>query len=152
MTDHARRLINFYEETDLYKKYQQKIKESFVDNKLVQFIHKLRNYQTHYQLEFPYPVRSLDDNKSWDVVFVSSDFLKHPEQWNAQSKQFIEESGQEINLNKVFAEYYKLIDTFYMWLYRELQIYHEKDFEEREKLIKEIGMEIPNINLSQPMP
>lgn len=42
--------------------------------------------------------------------------------------------------------------TFYMWLYRELQIYHEKDFEEREKLIKEIGMEIPNINLSQPMP
>lgn len=110
----------------------------------------MNNYSIYVFLV--YPVRSLDDNKSWDVVFVSSDFLKHPEQWNAQSKQFIEESGQEINLNKVFAEYYKLIDTFYMWLYRELQIYHEKDFEEREKLIKEIGMEIPNINLSQPMP
>ena len=103
---------------------------------MAQFIHKLRNYQTHYQLEFPYPVRSLDDNKSWDVVFVSNDFLKHPEQWNVLSKQFIEESGQEINLNKIFAEYSKLIDTFYMWLYTELQIYHQKDFEEREKLIK----------------
>ncbi len=152
LTDHARRLIGFYEKTDLHKEYQQKIKESFADNKLAQFIHKLRNYQTHYQLEFPYPVRSLDDNKSWDVVFVSNDFLKHPEQWNVLSKQFIEESGQEINLNKIFAEYSKLIDTFYMWLYTELQIYHQKDFGEREKLIKESGLEIPYIPLNQPMP
>ena len=144
-------MIGFYEKTDLHKEYQQKIKESFADNKLAQFIHKLRNYQTHYQLEFPYPVRSLDDNKSWDVVFVSSDFLKHPEQWNVLSKQFIEESGQEINLNKIFAEYSKLIDTFYMWLYTKLQIYHKKDFEERDKLIKESGMEIPYIPLNQPM-
>mgnify|MGYP000006627649 FL=1 len=151
LTDHARRLIGFYEKIDLHKEYQQKIKESFADNKLAQFIHKLRNYQTHYQLEFPYPVRSLDDNKSWDVVFVSNDFLKHPEQWNVLSKQFIEESGQEINLNKIFAEYSKLIDTFYMWLYTELQIYHQKDFEKREKLIKESGMEIPYIPLNQPM-
>ena len=96
-------------------------------------------------------MRSLDDNKSWDVVFVSNDFLKHPEQWNVLSKQFIEESGQEINLNKIFAEYSKLIDTFYMWLYTELQIYHQKDFEKREKLIKESGMEIPYIPLNQPM-
>lgn len=149
LTDHARRLIGFYEKTNLYKEYQQKIKESFADNKLVQFIHKLRNYQTHYQLEFPYLVDSLGDNKSWDVVFVSSDLLKHPEQWNVLSKKFIEESGQEINLNKIFAEYSKLIDTFYMWLYKELQIYHKKDFEEREKLIKESGMEIPYIHLNQ---
>lgn len=39
-----------------------------------------------------------------------------------------------------------------MWLYTELQIYHQKDFEEREKLIKESGLEIPYIPLNQPMP
>jgi len=152
LTDHARRLMGFYKETNLYKEYQKKIKESFADNKLMQFIHKLRNYQTHYQLELPYPVRSLKDNKHWDVVFISNELLKHPEQWNEQSKQFIKECGQEINLNKVFSEYNRLIDTFYMWLYTELQIYHKKDFEERERLIRESGMELPNINLNQPRP
>ncbi len=141
LTDLSRKTMNYYKGTDLYEKYQIMVKEAF-DNDLSQFVRNLRNYQTHYQLVFPYTVKSLDDNKLWDVVLISKDLLKYPDQWNARAKKFINKNGEEVNVNKVFAEYNCLVDAFYMWLYAKLDEYHKYDIKERNYLVKQANLNI----------
>ena len=41
--------------------------------------------------------------------------------------------GYEIRIYDVCLEYYRLVDKFYFWLYRELKKHHQKDLEERKK-------------------
>ncbi len=147
LTDNCRKVMAFYKETDLYKKYQQKVDNEFAKDTLANFIRQLRNYQTHYKLEFPTPVRSLDDNTHWDVVFISDELLKHPNEWNSLSKQYITQCGKEINIGKMSADYNHKIDMFYHWLYGELKAYHKEDFAERDKLFEEIGWKLPGLSI-----
>ena len=149
LTDTARRIMKHYKGTTFFKEYDKKTSELFKNNKLSHFIRKLRNYQTHYQLTFPYPVHSLDDYIHWDVVLISADLLEHEEEWNLEAKQFINECGETINLNKIFKQYNDLINSFYMWLYKTFREYYKKDLEERDCLISEFKTQNPSHPLSQ---
>lgn len=147
LTDLSRKTMNYYKGTDLYEKYQKMIKETF-GNDLSQFIRNLRNYQTHYQLVFPYTVKNLEDNRMWDVVLISKDLMMHPDQWNYGAKNFINKNGEEININKVFAQYSRLVDAFYMWLYAKLDEYHKDDIKERNYLVKMVNIDIPEFSFN----
>ena len=67
---------------------------------LCAFIHKFRNYQTHYQIEFAY-----SDTQKNTVVFLSENLLKDKNQWNAESREFILENGNELNVAQIFSDY-----------------------------------------------
>lgn len=140
LIEQTRRMMQFYVGQAIYTEYKQKIFDVFESNKCAKFVKKLRNYQTHFQIEYPYPVRSLDDNKSWDIVLISDELLKHPDEWDKPSKEFIQACGNEINLNKVFAEYTKLVYSLYTWLFDQLVRCHEKDFVEKKYLEKQLNM------------
>lgn len=148
LTDMASKLMSHYKETTFLNEYNQKITELFKNNNLSAFIRNLRNYQTHYELTFPYPVRSLENGKHWDVVLISAELLEHKKEWNTQAKQFIKSCGEEINLTKIFTEYANIINAFYLWVYTKFSEYHKNDLKEREQLIKAAGMYPPESNIN----
>lgn len=143
LTDNARRFMKYYKGTIFYKEYEKKVIELFQNNKLSHFIRNLRNYQTHFELVFPYPVRSLEDDKHWDVVLISAELLKHKEEWNLEAKEFIKDCGKEVNLTQTFAEYTNIINAFYLWLYTKFSEYHKDDLIERDQLIKLAKLQSP---------
>lgn len=149
LTDTTRKVLNHYKETDLLKEYEQKVSDLFRHNNLCHFVRNLRNYQTHYELTFPCPVRSLDDGIHWDVVLLSADLLKHKEEWKQEAKQFIMACGEEINLNKIFTQYANIVNIFYTWLYTKFVEYHKEDLEERDQLINELKVQLPSSPLNQ---
>lgn len=148
LTDAARRIMKHYKGTPLSKEYNNKTTELFKNNELSHFIRSLRNYQTHYELTFPYQVSSLNDKEHWDVILISEELLEHKEQWDSQAIQFINNCGKEVNLTEIFAQYTNLINAFYMWLYAKFLEYHQNDFNERDKLIKESNMNLPPSELN----
>ena len=75
LCEHCRKMMAFYKGTELYKEYEKKTLETF-NNNLCAFIHKFRNYQTHYQIEFAY-----SDTQKNTVVFLSENLLKDKSQW-----------------------------------------------------------------------
>lgn len=142
LTDTARKVMNRYKGTTFFKEYEKKVAEIFKNNNLAHFIRSLRNYQTHFELAFPLSVRSLDDNKHWDVVIMSDELLAHKEEWKLEAKEFIKNCGEEINLTKIFEEYTNLINAFYLWVYTKFAEYHKNDIIERDQLITEANMSV----------
>lgn len=136
LTDNCRKMMSFYEETDFYNEYNAKIDEIFKKNFISSFIKDLRNYQTHNKIEIPTPVRSLTDNKSIDVIFISDELLKENYKWTTASKKFMQECGFEISLLPVIKEYNNMVNIFYYWLYKRLKEYHRDDFIELKKVIQ----------------
>lgn len=135
LCEHCRKMMAFYKGTELYKEYEKKTHETF-NNNLCAFIHKFRNYQTHYQIEFAY-----SDTQKNTVVFLSENLLKDKSQWNAESREFILENGDELNVAQIFSDYLMLTDKFYIWLYKELMEYHKHDMKERDALIKKMNFD-----------
>lgn len=69
----------------------------------------------------------------WNIVFLTSDLLKNSIKWSTGAKTYMQTQGNEIRIYDVCLEYYRLVDKFYFWLYRELKKHHQKDLEERKK-------------------
>lgn len=65
-----------------------------------------------------------------------------------EAKEFIRASREEINVNKTFAEYSRLVDAFYMWLYAKLDEYHKDDIKERNYLVKMANIDIPEFSFN----
>ena len=138
-TDHCRKVMHFYENTDLNNKYKNKINNLFVNNPMIVFIQNLRNYQMHFKLEF------LELSNSDQVVFLTQKLLQHPEQWNKLSRDYMQQCGDEIVLKTLCEDYFKLLESFYMWLYSELKEFHKEDLIERKQLAAECGVHIIDI-------
>ena len=98
------------------------------------------SYILFWNNSYPNPVRSIDDNKLWDIVLRSEELLQHPTEWDQVSKDFIRSCGSEINLNKIFSEYTNMVKAFHEWLYPILQQYHQKDFEDQKKLEQQLNI------------
>lgn len=56
-------------------------------------------------------------------------------------------TNQKIYIGKMCADYSHKIDMFYHWLYGELKAYHKEDFSERERIAKEAGLIVPQLNI-----
>ena len=138
LIDSCRSVMDFYKNTLIYENYKQKVKEQFANNKIAIFIKDLRNYQMHYKTTFPY----VTPNKQ--VCFETHEFKQY-DRWTKLSKDFIKEQGDFIILKPLFETYFKMLEPFYMGIYAELTVYHEKDFKETIKLAAEVNVQIPNI-------
>lgn len=141
LTDNCRKMMIFYKGTDIFNEYNAKIDEVFKNNLLSAFIKDLRNYQTHNKIDIPTPVRSLEDHKSIDVIFISDELLKENYQWTASSKKFMEKCGLEISILPIINEYNNMINLFYNWLYSRLKQYHYNDFVALKQIIREQGLD-----------
>lgn len=141
LEEHARKMMAFYEEKKIYLDYKKTIKSYFEHDSLSQFIKWLRNHQIHCRIT---PMIFTHTGESVNIVFLSEELLKanKDRKWNVDAEKYIKNSGTEINLIKTIFEYTNKINSFYMWLYRELSKYHIKDLQEKDKIAKSLGMDI----------
>lgn len=139
LTDNCRKMMSFYKGAGIFDEYNAKIDEIFKKSLLSAFIKDLRNYQTHYKIDIPTPVRSLKDHKSIDIIFISDELLKENYQWTASSKKFMETCGLEISILPIINEYNDMINLFYSWLYHRIKQYHRNDFIALKQVICEQG-------------
>lgn len=138
LRDNCRHLMGYYKGSDLKKEYNDKIKMFYCD--LVRFVEDLRNNHSHAQPARPIIVKDKNHIPLWNIVFPTSDLLKNSMKWSKEAKNYMKTQGNEIRIYDVCLEYYKLVDQFYFWLYRELKKHHQKDFEERNKMIEDFGI------------
>ncbi len=124
MTDNCRNLMSYYEDTIVYENFIKQKDLLFKDNPLVAFVQKFRNNQTHIKLGLSWLSNS---NK---VIFLTEELLRDFKEWNGLSKKYIEQSGNEIILENLCAEYFKLQEQFYAWLTNEIKNFHKEDFKE----------------------
>lgn len=138
LRDACRLIMKSYKNTVLEQEYKDKIKIFHCD--LVRFIEGLRNYQAHRHPIMP----DLSDDKGeageWKVIFSTETFLKEHFDWSAGARSYMQLCGKEIPVDKVCCEYHNLLNEFYYWLYQRLQQYHQKDLEEKERLIDDLNL------------
>lgn len=138
LRDNCRRLMGNYKGSHLKKEYDEKIKIFHCD--LVRFVEDLRNNHTHAQPARPMIVKDKKHIPLWNIVFLTPDLLKNSMKWSTGAKTYMQTQGNEIRIYDVCLEYYRLVDQFYFWLYKELKKHHQKDLEERNKMMEDFGI------------
>lgn len=129
LIDHTRRLIK-KSCPEVLTEYKDKVKSTFKDSLLCNFVKDLRNYITHNKL----PLSSLrlkmaeSRNFKCDVV-LHSDSLKKWDRWNKKSEKFFE-TKNNIPVYDVFEQYTRRIESFHQWLDTKLKDYYIEDFQE----------------------
>jgi len=108
----------------------------FKDNPLVAFVQKFRNNQTHIKLGLSWLSNS---NK---VIFLTEELLRDFKEWNSLSRKYIEQSGNEIILENLCAEYFKLQECFFNWLISEIKNFHKEDFKETIQLASKTDIKL----------
>lgn len=129
--DHTRIIAKeLYENTEFWTEYETQVKQQFVLNPLVQFVHDLRNYILHRDL--PLAFASLTFEINWSLRISLKDMRKWKE-WKPLSKQYINSKDDEL-IEYVINDYSKSIFSFHDWLYdRQLEI-HKEAFDETNKI------------------
>lgn len=138
LVDSCRNTMKYYENLEIYRKYQISVDNLFAKNKTAAFIKDLRNYQMHFRVEFP--CLSDDGSVSYEIYK-----LKEYNKWTKLSQELINESGLFIELKPLFEQYFKMLEPFYMDIYTNLVKYHQEDFKETLTKAKEIDMFMPPI-------
>ena len=132
---HARVFMKSYIGTDFSNNYEEMVKSNFVDNGLHRFIQNLRNYIMHYKMPLASPELKLGKNIDNDVFLIKSDMLVWSE-WKKPARDWLDSQPEKISFSQVSEEYYKMIETFYKWFFRELENIHKQDYEQTNAMMK----------------
>jgi hypothetical protein len=142
LIDHTRIFINdLYKETDpFYKEYCEKVNEDFKENPLAAFIKDLRQYIQHYQTPIIAFVSNITDdiNKLNAKIVIEKSALLKFSGWNARSKKYINEIEKDLDILIVTKQYHTLVSTFYDWLQRRQKEIYKNEFNEFDKLRKQL--------------
>ncbi len=133
LIDSSRNTIKFYKNTSLEINYQKRKEELFVKNKQAVFIKNLRNYQVHFQIDFPML------SKTGKIIFDTFNLMQYKD-WSSLSRKFIEENKEGIIIKPLFESYFKSLEAFYTPFYKELGNFHQEDLAERNKLAARFGI------------
>ena len=142
---------SWYERTDFLKEYYEQVTSRFTNNPITKFIEDLRNYNLHYSLPITHATFSIHfeketekNNMSYSFVLVKSGLLEWS-RWSKEGKNFLRNSGDQIDIGNLVDEYYKQILDFHSWLINRLLEVHKEDLawlaEMRKKTINAMSEE-----------
>jgi hypothetical protein len=128
-------ISDHYLGTDVNKEFKSRIDRNFLHNPLSQFVKDLRNFMMHCGL--PPVERHLTMARSSEVpsgtLSAETGFrlrkaeLQKWDAWKADSKHFLEQQGDFIDLMDLVVRYRILIDTFHNEFDALLQEHHKDD-------------------------
>lgn len=141
LVDHTRILVNeLYAEgrfAEFYEEYRSKIKETFAENPLHQFIQGLRNYIVHKELPMVGSILNLNEinaNLIVDLAELGKNF-----DWSKFAKQYLNDKGDDEKLETFVSDYFNLVYEFHKWFYnRQLEV-HAEQFAEISELRERIA-------------
>src|ERR1051325_5348715 len=121
LVEHTRIIAReLYTETEFMNEYDQQIAERFVNNPIVQFVHKLRNYILHRDLpvtsaQFTFDANATEVNNS---VVIDIEELRKWDGWNPVSRKFIEHAARDEKLEDIVKSYTSIIVDFHQWFHQ----------------------------------
>jgi hypothetical protein len=114
--EHFRRLSRNDMPEGFREEYERRVDQEFATSPLHNFVTDLRNFVLHWRL----PVQSATeswgaDGWSFQVMLDSADLLRW-DKWSSQARQYIEGSGESVDLDATVASYTNKIVTFDRWV------------------------------------
>lgn len=137
LVDHTRNFKNKIEDNNFQNTYEEKLTK-LNNNDVVGFMQKLRNYVQHYKLPIIKTNLSINGNIFEAKIILDKNELLKWKKWGSNSKKYIGEFDEGIEIIPLCEEYYNLIHEFYIFFYNEvLKAYNTEiiDFQEFQKNI-----------------
>lgn len=136
LVEHSRNFMReHYEGTDVFARYEARIKADFVSDPLSQFVKDLRNFMVHRGLpssEMYLNITSggakpgVSDTIDTGARLRSAELLDW-DRWSAPGRAFIVESGDHVDVLTVAQGYSEKATAFNEWLHQELVQHHAAD-------------------------
>jgi len=133
-----------YAEQGLFEDYQNQVDEVFKNDPLSQFVKCLRQYCLHYEapaIGFSVEVTP-SDGKNEHLENISINLfveeLRKYDNWNKLAKQFLEESGEDINVVTIVQEYRLKVERFYNWFFERIDQIHAEELQRLDEKKREL--------------
>lgn len=137
LIDHTRNFRKKIKEKNLEKTFEREIQRLGV-NEVVGFMKQLRQYLQHYSLPITKANLAINGNNYEQKIILDKNKLLKWNRWNSNSKKYIDNFEEDIEIISFCEEYYNLIEKFYNFLYNEvLRAYNNeiRDVQEFQKNI-----------------
>ncbi|MEX1014107.1 MAG: hypothetical protein WDZ80_03020 [Candidatus Paceibacterota bacterium] len=127
LRDHSRKVYTkVYENKGQFEEYDKRVKQTFVDNGVIQFVHKLREMCQHYHLPRVSAELKVGEKTEMTLFIYKSELLLY-KSWKSTAKKFINSHEKKIDLLQVTKEYYYQITSFHDWVKEEfIEMYSEE--------------------------
>jgi hypothetical protein len=132
LVDHTRIVAReMYKGTELLNEIESEIAYRFVQNPLVHFVHKLRDYILHRNLPLVSAKLTSVLNAS---LLINIKELRDWNGWNEPSRKFIKSSNDEEKIEGIVNAYFDAIFAFHDWFHKRQLEFHKENFMEAERL------------------
>jgi len=147
--DNTRRIYEkLYKKEEQFTEYKTELKNRFVSNTLVKFIHCLRNYCLHYGSAPVFSTMSLELEPSGGEIRLklNKSKLEQYSKWTSYANNFLSKQRESIDLLEVVDEYYKSVMKFHDWFGSHMKAIHTEEIARVDAKRREIAeLYIPNI-------
>jgi hypothetical protein len=138
----------------LREEYQQRIDKEFKDSPLHRLIIDLRHLMLHVRL----PVSTT--RETWErggpfifrVMLDSADLLERWDKWSPEARQYIEASGESVDLRRTVGTYAEQVTKFDRWVAEGVVTQHLDDIEFFQQAAREFQMRLRDMGLYDPDP
>lgn len=135
LVEHTRIIIREnYGGTSFSAEYQGEIDKRFAKSPLHQFIQDFRNYALHFSLPITgFRISVITNQVTGDqeervVFFLNKSILLKWSGWE-KGKDYLEGLDNEISIEKLIDDYYKIVFDFHTWLHKKLGEMHKEEFD-----------------------
>ena len=141
LIDHVRRHVEGYKGTPFAREYARR-KGVVTAAPVSDFMKRLRNYLLHYRLLFLAHNVSVKGTElapgTVDVrVEVSTETLLQWDGWHGQSRSYLRQAGEAVDIRAALLEYGRLLDDLYQWMFQQFQQLHGSEIKDLNDLIDE---------------
>jgi len=143
LVEHTRVFMRkHYIDTPLYKTYEKQVNATFANSPVAQFVQGLRNYMLHKGLPNSSMYLRFESNPGakngsgtmeTGVNYDTASLLDWKD-WKAVARNYLELSGENLDIHEFTLEYLALVNQFHEWLNATLEMHHSSDIQELHQL------------------
>ena len=140
--DHFRRFKDnqWREGSPLREEYQRRVDEGFKASPLHNFVTDLRNLVLHVRLPVSTTTEAWTRSAAWTYTFRvmlnSADLLRW-DRWSPEARQYIEASGDSVDLGRTVSTYTDEIIAFDRWVAERFIGQHLEEIESYQRALRE---------------
>jgi hypothetical protein len=125
----------------LREEYQQRIDNEFKDSPLHKFIIDLRHLMLHVRLPLSTTRETWERGGAWIFrVMLDSADLERWRKWSPEAQQYIEASGESVDLRQTVGTYAEKATAFDRWVAEGIMTRHLEDIESFQRSAREFQM------------
>jgi hypothetical protein len=149
--DHFRRFkdAEWLDGSPLHEEYQRRVDEEFKASPLHNFVTDLRNLILHVRLPVSTTTETYARGGTWTfrIMLDSADLLRW-DRWTPQARQYIEASGDSVDLSRTVSTYTDEIIAFDRWVAERFIGQHLEEIESYQRALRAHEARLRQLGLS----